>query len=66
MWKDLDDKRWIVLVSNMGGKEGEMEEWDLIEEFFRDPYEEEERGVMSCLLFFLFSFFFQPPSRRKK
>ena len=44
-WKGLDGKRWIVLVSNVGGKEGEMEEWDLIEESPRDPSGEEERGA---------------------
>ena len=32
--EDLDGKRWIVLVEKQGGKEGEMEEWDLVEEFF--------------------------------
>ena len=39
-WEDLDDKKWIVLVEKKGGKEGEMEEWDLVEEFFhriQDP-----------------------------
>ena len=44
-WEDLDDKRWIVLVEKQGGKEGEMEEWDLVEEFFnriREPEEEVE------------------------
>ena len=44
-WEDLDDKRWIILVEKKGGKEGEMEEWDLVEEFFsriRDPEEEDE------------------------
>ena len=44
-WEDLDDKRWIILVEKQGGKEGEMEEWDLVEEFFnriREPEEEEE------------------------
>ena len=43
MWEDLDDKRWIVLFQKEGSKEGEMEEWDLVEEFFsriRDPYDE--------------------------
>ena len=30
--EDLDDKRYIVLVPKLGGKEGEMEEWDLVEE----------------------------------
>ena len=30
----LDEKRWIVLVPKVGGKEGQMEEWDLVEEFF--------------------------------
>ena len=29
-WEDLDDKRWIVLVEKKGGKEGEMEGWDLV------------------------------------
>ena len=36
---------WIVLVEKHGGKEGEMEEWDLVEELFnriREPEEEEE------------------------
>ena len=44
-WEDLDDKRWIVLVEKQGGNEGEMEEWDLVEEFFnriREPEEEDE------------------------
>ena len=44
-WEDLDDKRWIVLVEKKGGKEGEMEEWDLVEEFFnriQDPEEEDD------------------------
>ena len=31
-WEDLDDKRWIILVEKQGGKEGEMEEWDLVED----------------------------------
>ena len=40
-WGDLDDK------SKVGGKEGEMEEWGLVEGFFNrihayDPQEEEE------------------------
>jgi len=46
-WEDLDDKRWIVLVEKQGGKEGEMEEWDLVEEFFnriREPEEVDEDG----------------------
>ena len=41
-WEDLDD---IVLVEKKGGKEGEMEEWDLVEEFLsriRDPEENDE------------------------
>ena len=33
-WEYLDDKRWIVLVAKTGGKEGEMEEWDWVEECF--------------------------------
>ena len=44
-WEDLDDKRWVVLVEKQGDKEGEMEEWDLVEEFFnriREPEKEEE------------------------
>ena len=44
-WEDLDDKRWIVQVERKGGKEGEMEELDLVEDFFsqiRDPEEDEE------------------------
>ena len=47
-WKtleDLDDKRWIVLVERKGGKEGGMEEWDLVGEFFhrvQDPLDEDE------------------------
>ena len=49
----LDDKRWIVLVEKKRGKEGEMEEWDLVEErdlvegFFnriREPEKEEDEG----------------------
>ena len=35
------------LVPSQGGKEGEMEEWDLVEEFFnriREPEEEGEDG----------------------
>ena len=46
MWEDLDDKRWIVLVEKKWGKEGEMEEWDLVKEFFnrirRDLEEEDD------------------------
>ena len=30
-WRDLDGKRWILLGEKEGGKEGEMEEWDLVE-----------------------------------
>ena len=44
-WKDLDNNKWFVLVEKEGGKEGEMEEWDLVEEFFnriQDPVEDEE------------------------
>ena len=44
-WEDLDNNKWIVLVEKEGGKEGEMEEWDLVEEFFnriQDPVEDEE------------------------
>ena len=44
-WEDIDDQRWIILVEKKGGKEGEMEEWDLVEEFFsriRDPEEDGE------------------------
>ena len=44
-WEDLDNNKWIVLVEKEGGKEGEMEEWDLVEEFFnriQDPEEDEE------------------------
>ena len=33
-WENLNDKRWIVLVEKRGGKEDEMKEWDLVEEFF--------------------------------
>ena len=46
-WEDLDDKRWIVLVPKVGGKEGQMEEWELVEEFFhriQDPLDQDEDG----------------------
>ena len=41
-WEDLDDKRWIVLIEKEGGKEGEMEEWDLVEEFFNRIRKQDE------------------------
>ena len=44
-WENLDDKNWIVLVEKKEGKEGEMEEWDLVEEFFsriQDPEVEKD------------------------
>ena len=44
-WEALDDKRWIVLVPKVGGTEGELEEWDLVEEFFQriqDPVDDDE------------------------
>ena len=43
--EDLDDKRWIVLVPKVGGKEGQMEEWDLVEEVLhriQDPLDGNE------------------------
>ena len=40
-WEDLDDKMWIILVSKVGGKEGELEEWDLVDEEDEDEEEEE-------------------------
>ena len=30
--EDLNDKRWIVMVQRKGGKDGEMEDRDLVEE----------------------------------
>ena len=46
--EDLDDKRWIVLVPKVGGMEGQMEEWDLVEEFFhriQDPLNGDEEEL---------------------
>ena len=41
--EDKGRQRWIVLVEKKGGKEGGMEEWDLVEEFFsRIRYPEED------------------------
>ena len=43
--ENIDDKRWIVLVEKKGGKEVELQEWDLVEEFFsriQDPEEDDE------------------------
>ena len=34
MWRAIRGRTWIVLVPKVGGKEGGMEEWDLVEEFF--------------------------------
>ena len=68
-WEDLDGKRWIILVPKVRAKEGEMEEWDLVEEFFHriqnpgddDEEEENEEGALCC--HFPFSFLSFPQVR---
>ena len=37
----MEDMGGKVLVPKVGGKEGEMEEWDLVEEFFSQEEEED-------------------------